>query len=277
MMAVLNNQITQNIIRFDYGTSYAAPKIAHLAGKIANKYPQRSANFINNMLLLSADYPFTPDDSFYESKKGKASDDHIAVCGYGLADYDKAINSFDNRVVLFDEGQIGLNQIKVFSLQFPEIFFNENGRKKIIVALTFNPETRSSRGDSYLGNRMEFHLFHSLNPQVLLEKYGIISEKTEQQGVPEELKKFEIALYPGANIRKTGCHQKAWKKYKIEPKRIPSSPISLVLINFNKWIRDSSRIQTYCLSVVFEHEKEIKLYNAIRTSIQTRVRVRYEK
>jgi len=168
-----------------------------------------------------------------------------------------------------------LNQIKVYSLQLPEIFFSEAGKKKITVALTFNPETRSTRGDSYLGNRMEFHLFHSVNPQVLVEKYGIISEDTEQKGVPGDIKNFEIDDFsPGANTRKAGCHQKAWKEYKKEPKRVPSSPISLVLLNFNKWINDENRIQDYCISVTFEHEKEIKLYNAIRTNIQLRAKVR---
>jgi len=34
-------------------------------------------------------------------------------------------------------------------------------------------------------------------------------------------------------------------------------------------------IQTdYCLSVIFEHKKEIDLYNQIKASIQTRARIR---
>lgn len=275
-IALLNNQTTENIIRFDCGTSFSAPKVACLAGRIANKFPHKSANFINNMLLIGADYPFVPDEHFYGSKnKDNALKEHLSVCGFGVSDYDRAINSFDNRAVLFDEGQIGLNQIKVYSLQLPEIFFSEAGKKKITVALTFNPETRSTRGDSYLGNRMEFHLFHSVNPQVLVEKYGIISKDTEQKSVPDDIKKFEIDDFsPGANTRKAGCHQKAWKEYKREPKRAPSSPISLVLLNLNKWINDENRIQDYCISVTFEHEKEIKLYNAIRTNIQLRAKVR---
>jgi hypothetical protein len=275
-MALLNNQTTENIIRFDYGTSFSAPKVACLAGRIANKFQHKSANFINNMLLIGADYPFVPDKHFYDSKdKDNALKEHLSVCGFGVSDYDRAVNSFDNRAVLFDEERIGLNQIKVYSLQLPEIFFSEAGKKKITVALTFNPETRSTRGDSYLGNRMEFHLFHSVNPQILVEKYGIISEDTERKGVPDDIKKFEIDdFFPGANTRKAGCHQKAWKEYKREPKRAPSSPISLVLLNFNKWINDENRIQDYCISVTFEHEKEIKLYNAIRTNIQLRAKVR---
>jgi Subtilase family len=332
-LALLNNRVTGDIIRFDTGTSFAAPKVARLAGKIANSFPEKSANFIKNMLLVGAVCPFEPDDHFYGSipdeigikkyeneilekidsedvivsnayqkserhyvlksdvtetarkdisaifkeikfKSGLGLKDHLSVCGYGLSSYERALYSFDNRAVLWDEGQIRLNQIKVYSLELPEIFFKEAGKKKITVTLTFTPETRATRGDSYLGNHMEFHLFHSINPQTLIGKYGVISEDVEQSGVPDELKTYEIDFFPGANIRKAGCHQKAWKLYKNEPKSRPESPVSLVLLNFNKWITDDSREQNYCVSVTFEHEKEIDLYNTIRTNIQTRTRVR---
>ncbi len=274
-IALLNNKTTEDIIKYDYGTSFSAPKLAHLAGRISNRYPQMSANFIKNMLLVGSDYPFAPNKDFYNiDDKKKAETKHLSVCGFGLSNYEKAINSYSNRTVLWDEGEIGLNQIKFYSLQLPEIFFSEKGKKKIIVTLTFNPETRLTRGDSYLGNRMEFHLFHSVNPQVLIEKYGVISEDTEQIGVPEDLKRFEIDFYPGGNTRKAGCHQKAWKEYKREPRNIPSSPISLVLLNFNKWINDDNIMHNYCISVTFEHEKEIELYNEIRVNVQARTRIR---
>ena len=274
-LALLNNRVTDNIIRFDIGTSFAASKVAHLAGKIANSFPGKSANFIKNMLLVGADYPFAPTKDFYRTAdKKKAEKTHLSVCGYGLSSYERALYSFDNRAVLWDEGKIRLNQIKVYSLELPEIFFNEAGKKKITITLTFTPETRATRGDSYLGNHMELHLFHSMNPQVLIEKYGVISKDTEQAGVPDDLKQYEIDLFPGANTRKAGCHQKAWKLYQKQPNKRPESPISLVLLNFNKWITDDRREQDYCVSVTFEHQREIELYGAIRTSIQTRTRVR---
>jgi len=274
-IALLNNKTTEDIIKYDYGTSYSAPKVTYLAGKIANKFPHKSANFIKNMLLIGSDYPFLPSKDFYSSpNKKKAEIKHLSVSGFGLSNFDKAINSFKNRTVLWDEGEIGLNQIKVYSLQLPNIFFSESGRKKITVVLTFNPETRLTRGDSYIGNRMEFHLFHSINPEILIEKYGVISESTEEHGVPEDIKKFEIDFFPGGNTRKAGCHQKAWKDYKREPKNRPSTPVSLVLLNFNKWVNDTTRMQNYCISVIFEHEKEVELYNKIRATVQARTRVR---
>ena len=125
-----------------------------------------------------------------------------------------------------------------------------------------------------MGNRMEFHLFHSVNPQILIEKYGVIENGVEETNVPDELKKYEIDFFPGANTRKAGCHQKAWKVYQREPKYRPESPISLVILNFNKWVSEEGRLQDYCVSVVFEHEKEIDLYNKIRTNVQARTKIR---
>ena len=334
-LPLLNNQVSNPIIRFDVGSSFSAPKVAHLAGKIANQYPDKSANFVKNMLLVGTEYPFKPDDHFYASipekigvkkfekeiikkvqnitdtdtlgkvyrKSGKyyclckgvdgdtkkdvarifkeikfnsglGVKDHLSVVGYGLSQFDRAVHSFDNRAVLWDEGQIAMNQLKVYSLQLPELFFTEAGKKKIIVTLTFTPETRATRGDSYLGNRTEFHLFHSINPQVLIEKYGVIENNTDEDRVPEDLKKYEIDFFPGNNTRKTGCHQKAWKLYQREPQYRPESPISLVLLNVNKWINDEHRDQDYCVSVVFEHEKEIALYAELQANIQTRTRIR---
>jgi hypothetical protein len=269
-LLLLNNQATDNLVRFDYGTSFSAPKVAHLAGEIANKFPQRTANFIKCLLLSGANYPYMPQNDFYNFDAEKA---HLYVCGYGLPNLDKSINSFDNRVVLFDEANIQLNKVKVYSLQLPDIFFNERGRKKIIISLSFTPQTRSGRGDSYLGNRMEFHLFHTINPQVLIEQYSKISPEDLEGALPEEIKEFEISLIPGQNTRKAGCHQKAWKEFKREPRNRPASPVSLVLINSNKWVADNNTKIDYCLSVIFEHEKEIDLYNQIRANIQARARV----
>jgi len=273
-IVLLNNEVSENLLKFDFGTSFSAPKVARIAGEIANLYPQRTANFIINMLLSGAGMPFIPKDDFYGSKNGKAIEDHLNVCGYGLPSLERAINSFDNRVILFDESKLQLNKVKVYSLQLPDVFFNEAGYKRIIVNLSFTPETRSTRGDSYMGNRMEFHIFHSVNPQELVSKFGIVSAESEGGEVPNELKRFELDLLPGLRKRNAGCHQKAWKEFKREPRNLPASPVSLVLINYNKWMNDDNIHTDYCLSITFEHEKEIDLYNQIRTNIQARARVR---
>lgn len=270
---LLHNNPTEKLFAFDYGTSFSAPKITNIIGKIANIYPNKSANFIKNLVLQSADSTPIPKFKGDEIKKDKAS---LQMIGYGLPDHDKAIYSYDNRIVLFDEGEIGLNKVKVFSVNIPDVFFVTQGYKKISVVLTFDPPVRATRGDSYLGNRLEFKLFHSVITDEVASSFGEfdLDEGDTEDSTPDALKPFEVKLNPGANTRKAGCHQKAWKEYKREPKILPQPPISLVLLNSNRWIKDDSYTQNYCISLIVEHSQEIKIYNTLRNEVQQRVRIR---
>lgn len=273
-ISLLSNNPIDHLFTFDFGSSFSAPKISNIIGKISNVYPDKSANFIKNLLLQSAETIRPPKFKDPTIKKEKAI---LQMTGYGLPDYEKALYSYDNRIVLFDEGQIGLNKIKVFSVNIPKLFFETNGYKRLSVVLTFDPVVRATRGDSYLGNRMEFKLFHSVATDEIAKTYGesiMDSGSVEDDTTPDALKPFEIVLNPGANTRKAGCHQKAWKEYKREPKALPQAPITLVLMNSNKWIKDEKYIQNYCLSLIVEHSDSIQLYNSIRSEIQQRVRIR---
>jgi hypothetical protein len=44
---------------------------------------------------------------------------------------------------------------------------------------------------------MDFHLFHSVNPQELVNKFGNIRMENEGEEVARQLKRFEIKLFPG--------------------------------------------------------------------------------
>ena len=97
--------------------------------------------------------------------------------------------SNENRVALLNEGNIGLNKVKLFAVNIPEAFFTTKGYKRIVSVLTYNPPTRSTRGDSYIGNRLNFKLFHTINPDELLKKYAELnmSEMSDDIEIPESL------------------------------------------------------------------------------------------
>lgn len=266
---LLSNSPTEKLFNLGTGTSFSTPLVTHLLGQIANKYPDKSANFLKNLLLQSAEMLKLDGFNGTDSTKQKSL---LRVSGYGLPNLERAISSLDNRVLLFDEGVIGLNKVQIYSFDLPQIFFNTKGYKRISVALTFDPITRMTRGDSYLGNRMQFKLYHTIDPKVVAEKFAEY-DFSEDESIGE-LKKYEIDFNPGPSIRNSGCHQKGVKEYIREPKRLPRSPLTLVVINSNKWIADENHQQNYCVSVMVEHSQDIRVYSEIRTTIQQRVRVR---
>jgi subtilisin family serine protease len=255
-------------IRFDFGTSFAAPKVANIAEKIANIYPEASANFIKNLILLSADYP---DRSVLTEKFNEET--IYQTMGYGLPSFEKAIYSSEKRVVLLNEGKIGLNKFKIFSLDIPEEFFETKGEKKITVVLTYNPLVNRKRGDSYLGNQLKFKVYHSVEPAELAKIFAEIDlEQADDEIEIGEIKKYEIEMEPKIRRRSVSCHQKAWREYKRRPKGF-SSPLSIVLFNLNKWIKDENYLQDYCISLTLEHKEETELYNLVKNKLRQRIRI----
>ena len=264
-LVLLNNSHLDRLFRYDIGTSFSAAKVSHIIGKIANKYPNASSNFIKNLLLSGADYPLKNNDK--------------NIIGYGVANYEKSVNSYNNRVLLYDESSIEIDNFKIYSINLPEIFFSEKGNKKIIITITFNPKVRRSRLD-YISNQMKCYLYHTISADELHKEYRDIKNEKKDIEYNEELefdnkklKQYKIDLGKIGNIF-SGCHQKYIKEFKRVPKIMYSSPISLVLVNEDKWLKVGENKQDYCLSIIFEHEKEIDLYNQIKNTIKTRAKIR---
>ncbi len=268
-LLILSNKYPDRLFAFDYGTSFSAPKVARKIGILANKYSDKNSNFLKNLILQSASYPPIDNNDCKETDFKKFL---LQTEGYGIPDELKALYSFDNRVLLFNEGEIALNKVKLFTIEIPQLFFEEKGKKRISIALTYNPPFRATRGDSYFGNILFFKLYRDVDENVILSKYAVL-DNSELEETPKELKRYNIKYFPGINTLKNSCHQKAWIEYKRNPAEIPGK-ISLVLISQNRWNPDENFKQQYCLSVVFEHEKEVELYTKIREAIQIRERAR---
>jgi hypothetical protein len=272
---LLNNSTTDNLVKMDYGTSFSAPKVANLAGRLANAYPDASADFIKNLMLIGASYPYVPVKEFYNFtgtySKDKVFKKHLLSCGYGLSSFEKAVSSYENRVVLWDENSIKLDDIIAYSFKLPNNLFETSGKTRVIATLTFTPETRSSR-DSYLGNIMEYHIFHTVDTQTAVDYYAAASNR---DNIPENLKQYEIKDFlPGTNIRKTGCHQKAIKEFSKKPNTLKEGDLTIIITNKNKWITNEAFRQNFCFSIIVEHDAEIDIYNEIRNNIQVRTRIR---
>jgi len=270
-IAVISNKVDRNF-EFNFGTSFSAPKVAHILGQLANVHPDASANFLKNLLLQSANYGvYLKNSSWSDTEEVK---NNLRLQGYGKPDFERAINSFTNRVVLLNEGTIGLNKLKLFSFPIPSDYFSQKGLRSISVVLTYNPITRATRGDSYIGNSLDFKLFHTVSSDDLKSKFANFANETDEEvEIPEELKKYEIKLIPSTNIRKVGCHQKGIKEYKKNPKNEINAPFTIVVFNFNKWITDAEYQQSFCISVEIKHTEEIELYETIRTELQLRDRL----
>ncbi len=104
------------------GTSFAAPYITHLAGRLLNEYPEMSANMLRAMLVNHASvsqemtqaFPQAMRESYRNAPATRNREIERDVTGYGIIDEDALYRSSENVVVMRCEEQIENNAHQFF-------------------------------------------------------------------------------------------------------------------------------------------------------------------
>ncbi|HEX9921631.1 MAG TPA: S8 family peptidase, partial [Anaerolineae bacterium] len=260
----------------DHGTSLSAPKVAHLAARLFNQYPNRSPNLIKALLLASAQIPHDRPPPLSEIKLDTTDErliDLLKVYGYGQPNFERACYSTNRSVVLLRENRIKLNGVDVYYFYLPPEFIETAGRKQLAVTLVYDPPVNKNRLD-YLGCTLDFRLFKNMGVEEVVRAYGAIqTEDLADDETPEKLQTQEITLHPKSNLRKRGVHQRGIKQYSRQPRLDLDHPLVLAVVCQKRWIRDDNHRQDYAIAVTLEHQAEIDLFNRVRARIQDRARV----
>ena len=148
------------------GTSFAAPYITHLAGRLLNEYPHASANLLRAMLVNHANLPDACTNTFPEEWR-KAYKDATGtknrelareVAGYGKIDEDSLYRSSESVVVLMAEDSIENNTHQFYELPLPESFLRTNrASRELRITLAYSPPVRTTRLE-YAATKMSFRL-----------------------------------------------------------------------------------------------------------------------
>ncbi len=163
----LNHQVIGNTLFKEVsGTSFAAPYITHLAGRLLNEYPAASANLLRAMLVNHAYLPnevFStfPDEYRKAYKKDKKTyNREVArdVAGYGAVSESDLFRSSDNVVVLISEESIENDSCQFFELPLPADYLRSTrGTRELSVTLAYSPAVRTTRID-YLATQISYRL-----------------------------------------------------------------------------------------------------------------------
>ena len=260
------------------GTSFSAPKVSNHLARLINKYPDKSLNMIKALLLSSALIPSERPSLLDNVEVGPSAttgelSNLLNIYGYGKPNFDRALFSETNRVLLIRESTIKPDQCHFYPIYLPPEFMDKKGNRKISVTLVFDPPINRNRVD-YLGVTMETHLIRNMGVEDVINAYrNIPKEGDENEIAPTEIGNNEIKLYPGVNLRKKGVHQKSIRIFKKKPKIDGDNPLVLVVICQNRWIRDENYVQGYAAILSIEHSGKIDLYNQIRLRNEGKVTI----
>ncbi len=170
------------------GTSFAAPYVTHLAGRLLNEYPTASANLLRAMLVNHASLPdesrstFSPEmiASYKTNKKTWNREIYRDVAGYGLVSESDLFRSSDQCVVLMCEESIEKDSSQFFELPLPASYLRTaRGTRELSVTLAYTPAVRTTRLE-YIATQISFALVHGTSLEEV-EKSFNNSKKLESE------------------------------------------------------------------------------------------------
>ncbi len=263
-----NREYIRQLFTSDVGTSYAAPKVAHIAAQLYRTFPDASANLIRALLVASAIVP----EQANSLMEPHGTDAVVRVCGYGRPSLSLAQTSDESRVALYAGSQLDFDNFHIYELPIPDEFIQERGTRNITVTLAYDPPVRHTRFD-YLGVKMSFRLIRGRTADEVAEAFR---SRTREEGSVDRLSstRFDCSMTPSPTVREGGTLQKSTFTMRQRPSMDYGDTYYLVVRCEKKWGRDEHAPQQYAIVAVMQHSAQINLYNTIRERVIARSRIR---
>jgi hypothetical protein len=129
----------------DVGTSFAAPMVSALAGRILNEYPHLSMQHVRALIGLSARWPNWCE----RADTSEARLDVLRHIGFGIPDFERAISSSDSSVTLLsgELETIGMREAHLYQIPIPETIREEAWERdiRIDVSMSYVALPRATR------------------------------------------------------------------------------------------------------------------------------------
>ncbi|MBD2426842.1 S8 family peptidase [Phormidium sp. FACHB-1136] len=262
------------------GTSFAAPKVTHIAAALAAEFPEQNALLYRALIVQSARLPSWTEETVEKLYYG------LRTMGYGIPNIDRALGNSHNRITLTTPGNeyIKARQAKVYQVQIPEFLLREGEGFdiRIEITLSYVAEPRRTRRNrrKYLSTWLDWACSkRGEDPDAFLAKvlkeYDQASSDAEEGegGFPWTLGKRQArrrddGTVPSQGIdgivkevsRSAGTIQKDWAIVKSYDLR---EGFCIAVVGHEGWNKDPEATVPYCLVVSFEAvNPEVHIYEA---------------
>lgn len=237
------------------GTSYAAPKVAHIAAVLAAIFPQASCLFYRALIVQSARLPEWANTS------NEMLAQAIQMMGYGLPNLERALGNAPNRITLItdEDAYISARQAHIYQVQLPlELQSLVNQYDVLIeITLSYKAEPRRTRRNKrkYLSTWLHWQCSQKgESSDKFLERVlnGYEASENEEEGDGD----FAWTLGQQKNYgrmrnisRGTGTVQKDWAI--VQPDKLREA-FCIAIVGHKGWNNDPTALVPYSLVVSFE-------------------------
>jgi hypothetical protein len=248
------------------GTSFAAPKVAHIAAHIQNLFPAASPLLYRALIVQSARWPGWAEN---EANKDKV----LKLIGYGLPSLEKATSNSEGRVTLItpDAEILPSKKLHLYTIRIPDELRNAalEARIRIDVTLAYTalPRRTRARRTGYLETWLDWETSKLSEPRdeflARMEKGG----KSPYKEFPWTLHKREGLGEAEDTSRIRGSLQKDWAVF--DSYNLPEEFAIAVRSHIGWNHLDGAGTARYCLAVSFEvMQGEVPIYAMIESEIQ---------
>jgi Subtilase family len=262
------------------GTSFAAPKVAHIAACLAAELPNESCLLYRALIVQSARFPSWVETTNFDLYSA------IRLLGYGIPNLDRALGNSNNRITLVARGerQIAARQAQIYEVSLPDGLRSpgEDLDIRIEVTLSYKAQPRRTRRArrKYLSTWLDWECSDKgEDPARFLERV-----LKNYDAPPESQKKgkdiFNWVLNKRKNwgqadnvSRQEGTLQKDWAIVKSYDLR---ESFCIAVVGHEGWNNDPSATVPYALVVSFEAvDTNIPIYTSI-ANVQVPIQVENE-
>ena len=251
----------------DCGTSYAAPRVAHLAARLLSEYPTATANLLRALIVAHARVP--PSTATVMNGDDKAV---LMIAGYGRPNAERTLLSDERCVTLMAEDQIGEEETHFFEIPIPDDFVGVPNRRprRITLAVSHMPTVRTTRAD-YRASKLLLKLVYSADFESVKAVFRKTAPEDREQLIPEPTK-----VEPGSSSRHRGTVQVVtWPIVQTDRRWSGRKVFAVVARQVPGWARGLAEREPYALVAVVqdESESEVRLLTQLRQRLRERVRI----
>ena len=267
-LASLNSGFANgHVFREDFGTSFAAPIVAHKAAKLVGKFPDGSVNLARAMLAVHAKWPLATLQLLNSAKNAIGKNKVLRLAGYGKIDDAALFDSLDQVVTLYSEERIEHNKHHFYELPVPDEFWSQGRRTRTLsIALAYSPEVRTTRLD-YKRTKLSFTLVSATS----LEAATTAFTHGRDDGLGERSTNRTIT---GGERKPSTLQMSRWK-FK-SPLANGHKLFVVVTRQDANWSTAQDELESYALAIVLNDEENavVNLYERINLMLQARVQQR---
>jgi hypothetical protein len=255
------------VFREGFGTSFAAPIVAHKAARLVGKFPDGSVNLARAMLAVHARWPHATVQLLNPENNATGKSKVLRLAGYGKVDDAALFDSLDQVVTLYSEEHIEHDKHHFYELPVPDEFWSQGRRTRTLsIALAYSPEVRTTRLD-YKRTKLSFTLVSATS----LEAATTAFTHGRDDGLSERATSRTIT----GDDRKPGTLQMSQWKFKL-PLKEGNKFFVVVTRQDANWSTAKDELESYALAIVLNDEENavVNLYDRISLMLQARVQLR---